>query len=69
MRRLVLAAALAGMVGLIWIFWNKFDYDPNQFGKALTIAVKTAGQDINTSLDTAGDAVKEAGEDVQNKVE
>ncbi|WP_170608226.1 TRAP transporter large permease [Ruegeria arenilitoris] len=42
--RVAFAAALAGLVGLIWIFWAKFGYDPERFGKALTVAVKTAGQ-------------------------
>ncbi|MGB3315516.1 MAG: TRAP transporter large permease [Albidovulum sp.] len=42
--RVAFAAAMAGMVGLIWIFWAKYDYDPARFGKALTVAVKTAGQ-------------------------
>ena len=42
--RVAFAAATAGLIGLVWIFWAKFGYDPSQFGKALTIAVKTAGQ-------------------------
>ncbi len=42
--RVAFAAALAGMVGLVWIFWAKFGYDPDRFGKAVTVAVKTAGQ-------------------------
>jgi len=42
--RVAFAAALAGVVGLIWIFWSKKGYDPNQFFWALTIAAKTAGQ-------------------------
>ncbi len=42
--RVAFAAGLAGLVGLVWIFWAKFGYDPDRFGKALTIAVKTAGQ-------------------------
>ncbi|KIC17235.1 MULTISPECIES: TRAP transporter large permease [unclassified Leisingera] len=42
--RVAFAAAAAGMIGLIWIFWAKFGYDPARFTKALTIAVKTAGQ-------------------------
>ncbi len=42
--RVAFAAALAGLVGLIWIFWAKFGYDPDRFGKAVTVAVKTAGQ-------------------------
>ncbi|MCZ4352771.1 TRAP transporter large permease [Roseovarius aestuarii] len=42
--RVAFAAALAGMIGLIWIFWSKKGYDPEDFGWALTVAVKTAGQ-------------------------
>ncbi len=42
--RVAFAAGLAGMIGLIWIFWAKFGYDTDRFGKALTVAVKTAGQ-------------------------
>ncbi|BBU57069.1 MULTISPECIES: TRAP transporter large permease [Mameliella] len=42
--RVAFAAALAGLAGLIWIFWSKKGYDPEEFGWALTVAVKTAGQ-------------------------
>src|SRR6056297_1536980 len=42
--RVAFAAAFAGLVGLIWIFWSKRDYDPEMFGWALGVAVKTAGQ-------------------------
>ncbi len=42
--RVAFAAGLAGLVGLVWIFWAKFGYDPGRFGKAVTVAVKTAGQ-------------------------
>lgn len=42
--RVTYAAALAGFVGLVWIFWAKKGYDPEDFGWALTVAVKTAGQ-------------------------
>ncbi|MBU2889076.1 TRAP transporter large permease [Celeribacter halophilus] len=42
--RVAFAAGLAGMVGLIWIFWSKKGYDPEAFGWALTVAAKTAGQ-------------------------
>ena len=42
--RVAFAAALAGLTGLIWIFWSKKGYDPNQFFWALTVATKTAGQ-------------------------
>ncbi|WP_120635203.1 TRAP transporter large permease [Ruegeria sp. EL01] len=42
--RVAFAAALTGLIGLVWIFWAKFGYDPDRFGKAVTVAVKTAGQ-------------------------
>ncbi|MEO1561997.1 MAG: TRAP transporter large permease [Pseudomonadota bacterium] len=42
--RVAFAAALAGLVGLIWIFWAKKGMDPSEFGWALTVAAKTAGQ-------------------------
>ncbi|MDC0739326.1 TRAP transporter large permease [Cognatishimia sp. SS12] len=42
--RVAFAAGLAGMIGLIWIFWSKKGYDPEDFGWALSVAVKTAGQ-------------------------
>ena len=42
--RVAFAAAMAGMIGLIWIFWAKKDYGIDDFGWALGVAVKTAGQ-------------------------
>ncbi len=42
--RVAFAAALAGMLGLVWIFWSKKGYDPDEFNWALTVAIKTAGQ-------------------------
>ncbi|MBR9864512.1 MAG: TRAP transporter large permease [Rhodobacteraceae bacterium] len=42
--RVAFAAALAGFLGLVWLRWNGFDYDPARFGKALQISVKIAGQ-------------------------
>ena len=42
--RVAFAAGLAGMIGLIWIFWAKKDYGIDDFGWALGVAVKTAGQ-------------------------
>ena len=42
--RVAFAAAMAGLVGLVWIFWAKKGYDPSQFTWALTVATKTAGQ-------------------------
>ncbi|MDF1669805.1 MAG: TRAP transporter large permease [Roseovarius sp.] len=41
--RVAFAAGLAGFVGLVWLRWNGFDYDPARFGKALEISVKLAG--------------------------
>ena len=42
--RVAFAAALAGLIGLIWIFWARKDYGMDDFGWALGVAVKTAGQ-------------------------
>ncbi|WP_417789944.1 TRAP transporter large permease [Terasakiella pusilla] len=42
--RVAFAAGLAGMVGLIWIFWAKKGYDPEAFFWAMTISAKIAGQ-------------------------
>ncbi|MBO6791636.1 MAG: TRAP transporter large permease [Dinoroseobacter sp.] len=42
--RVAFAAALAGLVGLIWIFWARKDFGMEDFGWALGVAVKTAGQ-------------------------
>ncbi len=42
--RVAFAAAIAGVVGLIWIFWARKGYAPDEFGWALGVAVKTAGQ-------------------------
>jgi tripartite ATP-independent transporter DctM subunit len=42
--RVAFAAALAGLIGLVWIFWAKKGMDGDQFFWALTVAVKTAGQ-------------------------
>jgi C4-dicarboxylate transporter, DctM subunit len=42
--RVAFAAAFAGIVGLVWIFWAKRGYAPDQFLWAFTIAAKTAGQ-------------------------
>ena len=41
--RVAFAAGLAGFVGLFWLRWNGFDYDPERFWKALEISVKIAG--------------------------
>ena len=41
--RVAFAAGLAGFVGLVWLRWNGFDYDPDRFWKAFQISVKIAG--------------------------
>ncbi|WP_375265604.1 TRAP transporter large permease [Planktotalea sp.] len=41
--RVAFAAGLAGFVGLVWLRWNGFDYDPGRFWKAVEISVKVAG--------------------------
>ena len=43
--RVGFAAALAGFVGLVWLRWNGFDYDPERFWKAVQISLKIAGQE------------------------
>ena len=42
--RVAFAAALAGLLGLVWIFWAKKGMAPDQFWWAVTVATKTAGQ-------------------------
>ena len=42
--RVAFAAAMAGFVGLVWLRWNGFDYDPDRLWKAIEISVKVAGQ-------------------------
>ncbi len=42
--RVAFAAALAGLVGLILIFWAKKDFGMEHLGWALTVGIKTAGQ-------------------------
>jgi tripartite ATP-independent transporter DctM subunit len=41
--RVAFAAGLAGFVGLVWLRWNGFDYDPDRFWKAVEISTKIAG--------------------------
>jgi len=41
--RVAFAAGLAGFVGLVWLRWNGYDYDPEKFGKALRVSVRIAG--------------------------
>ena len=42
--RVAFAAGLAGFVGLVWLRWNGFDYDPDRFWRAFEISAKIAGQ-------------------------
>ena len=42
--RVAFAAALAGLLGLVWIFWSRKGYAPEELGWALSVAVGTAGQ-------------------------
>ena len=50
--RVAFAAGLAGLVGLTWIFWAKFGYEPDKFLKAVTVSVKTAGQVPHSKITT-----------------
>lgn len=42
--RVAFAAAIAGVVGLVWIFWSKKGYAGDEFLWALSVGVQTAGQ-------------------------
>ncbi|GAB5388630.1 MAG: TRAP transporter permease [Alphaproteobacteria bacterium] len=42
--RVAFAAALAGLLGLVWLFWSRKGYAGDEFVWALGVAVKTAGQ-------------------------
>ncbi|MEX0280946.1 MAG: TRAP transporter large permease [Arenibacterium sp.] len=42
--RVAFAAGLAGLVGLVLIFWAKRDFGMEHLGWALTVGIKTAGQ-------------------------
>ena len=42
--RVAFAAAIAGVIGLVWIFWAKKGFDFAELDWAITIAAKTAGQ-------------------------
>lgn len=42
--RVAFAAAIAGVLGLVWIFWSKKGYRWEELDWALTVAAKTAGQ-------------------------
>src|SRR6056300_449390 len=50
--RVAFAAAVAGFLGLLWIFWAKKGYNPEDFGWALGVAVKTAGQVPHSKIST-----------------
>ena len=41
--RVAFAAGLAGFLGLVWLRWNGFDYNPDRFWNAVKISVKVAG--------------------------
>ena len=42
--RVAFAAALSGLIGLVWIFWSKKKYAMEHLDWAIEVAVKTAGQ-------------------------
>ena len=42
--RVAFAAALAGVVGLFWLRFDQFGYDPDRLWRAITITAKIAGQ-------------------------
>ena len=48
--RVAFAAGLAGFLGLFWIRWNGFDYDPERFWRAFTISAKLAGLEPHSKV-------------------
>ena len=50
--RVAFAAGLAGLFGLVWIFWSKKGYDPDQFFWALKVAGGIAGQEPYSKITT-----------------
>jgi len=50
--RVAFAAGLAGLFGLVWIFWAKKGYDPDQFFWALKVAGGIAGQEPYSKITT-----------------
>ena len=50
--RVAFAAALAGLLGLVWIFWARKGYAPEELGWALGVAVGTAGQVPHSKVST-----------------
>ncbi|SFR50113.1 TRAP transporter large permease [Litoreibacter janthinus] len=42
--RVAFAAGMAGLLGLVWLRWNGFDYNPDRLWKSIEISVKIAGQ-------------------------
>ena len=48
--RVAFASALAGLIGLVWIFWAKKGYDMGEIGWALSVALKIAGQVPHSKL-------------------
>ena len=41
--RVAFAAGLAGFLGLVWLRWNGFDYDPDRFARHCKSASKLLG--------------------------
>ena len=48
--RVAFAAGLAGFLGLVWLRWNGFDYDPERFWRAFTISAKLAGLEPHSKV-------------------
>jgi len=42
--RVAFVTAISGFLGLVWLRWNGFDYDPGKFWKSVEISAKIAGQ-------------------------
>ena len=44
--RVAFAAGLAGFIGLVWLRWNGFDYDPNRFCNRITCSINYSNTDF-----------------------
>ena len=53
--RVAFAAAIAGLTGLVWIFWSKRGYDPEHFFWALTVATPVTHQPRHPLAKATGD--------------
>ena len=52
--RVAFAAGLAGFVGLVWLRWNGFDYDPARISLMATQHMRWKGQSLSLARSCNG---------------